>query len=105
MRYPLGSVASPGALPRERFRSLLWFLDAGNNDCPARSTGRRPKSEGTKSRGHIQANWLALSSRQFFIITGDLFTAIVKTRRHTDGHATVFGIAALSVRTMMWLAA
>jgi hypothetical protein len=33
----------------------------------------------------------------FYEITGDLFTAIVKTRRHTAGHATVFGIDELEL--------
>src|ERR1700752_4297388 len=28
LRYPLGSVASPGALPRERFRCVLGMLSS-----------------------------------------------------------------------------
>jgi len=30
--------------------------------------------------------------------TGDLFTAVVRTRRHTAGHATVFGIDEMELK-------
>jgi hypothetical protein len=36
-----------------RCRRLCWFLDAGNNERPARSTGRRPKSAKARSRGKL----------------------------------------------------
>jgi hypothetical protein len=32
---------------------LCWFLDAGNNERAARSTGRRPKSAKARSRGKL----------------------------------------------------
>ena len=32
---------------------VCWFLDAGNNERPARSTGRRPKSAKARSRGRL----------------------------------------------------
>jgi len=31
-------------------QELCWFLDAGNNERPARSNGRRPKSAKARSR-------------------------------------------------------
>ena len=32
---------------------MCWFLDAGNNERTARSTGRRPKSAKARSRGKL----------------------------------------------------
>jgi hypothetical protein len=34
-------------------QEVCWFLDAGNNERPARSTGRRPKSAKARSRGKL----------------------------------------------------
>src|SRR5215831_2250931 len=39
----------------QRLRAMCWFLDAGNNERPARSTGRRPKSAKARSRGKLAA--------------------------------------------------
>jgi hypothetical protein len=39
--------------PWRKCPELLWFLDAGNNERPARSTGRRPKSAKARSRGKL----------------------------------------------------